>query len=177
MSFLFGSSKTTTPTLTGQGQQLYNMLNGGLGGIFNDPLGGLGSIQTAGMQQINSSYQDAPRLMTRLLASRGYGSSGNMGDALYKTNLARLGALNSYQGTIANLASSRQMNAAQILNSMLGTQVGSKTTTIDPFSAFEGIGSMLMSPMSSSSILSKIFNGGGGGDFGDDGGDGENGDD
>jgi|SRR5579872_6728004 len=152
MSFLFGSTKTTnsstTPTLTGQGQDLYQQLLNFGTNLTSSPSAGLQPIQAAGEEQINSSFGNIPAVISKQMASRGYGSSGSMGDTMYQTQLARLGALGQFQGNIAGLASQRQMQGGSLMEQLLGTQVGStgtsKTTTMDPSGLFSALGTMLM---------------------------------
>lgn len=153
MSFLFGSTKTTnsstTPTLTGSGQQLYDQLLNFGTGVLNNPSAGLQPIKTAAEENINSAYGNIPQIISKQMASRGYGSSGSFGNTMYQTQLGRLGSLSSLNGQMAQLASSRQFSAAGLMDQMLGqTGVGqsstSKTTTMDPMQAFSALGTMLM---------------------------------
>lgn len=134
--------------MTGQGQSLYNQLNNFGTSVLNDPMAGLQPIENAGIQSINSSYGNIPQAISKQMASRGYGSSGAMGDALYKTELGRLGSIGQLQGQMAQLASQRQMQAGGLMGSMLNTQVGSNQhsvqTTMDPSGLFSALGTMLM---------------------------------
>ena len=152
MQYLFGSTKTTnsstTPTLTAAGSDLFNQLSSFGSSVLNNPSAGLQPIQAAGEESINSAYGNIPQAISKQMASRGYGSSGSMGDTMYQTQLARLNSQSQFQGQIASLASQRQMQAGGLMEQLLGTQVGqnsnSKTTTMDPSSAFSALGTMLM---------------------------------
>jgi hypothetical protein len=151
MSFLFGSSSETktTPTLTAQGQGLFDQLHSFGTSLLTDPSSGLQPIKQAGEESINNSYGNIPQVISSSLAKRGYGSSGSMGDSLYKTQLARLGSLSQYQGQFANLVSNRQLAGGSLMDQLMQTQVGSDQTkkTVDPsqfFSALGSLGSLLM---------------------------------
>lgn len=119
------------------------------------------------MQQINSSYGNIPDIISTSMAKRGYGSSGNMGNSMYQTQLARLGSQSQFQGQMAGLTSQRQMQAGGLMDQLLQTQVGKNTntqeTTVDPMAAFSALGSLLMMPTGgagTASLLSKLFSGG-----------------
>lgn len=133
--------------MTGQGSQLFNQLLNFGTGVMNDPSAGLQPIQQAGMEQINSSYGNIPQVISASMAKRGYGSSGSMGDAMYKAQLARLGSQSQFQGQMANLSSQRQFQAGGLMDDLLRTQIGStgtsKTTTMDPFQSLMGLGSLI----------------------------------
>jgi hypothetical protein len=105
-------------------------------------------IQAAGEEQINNSYGNIPQIISTQMAQRGYGSSGSMGNTMYQTQLGRLNSQSQFQGQMANLASQRQFSAGSLMDSMLNTQVGqnqnSTTTTMDPSSLFSALGTMLM---------------------------------
>lgn len=152
MSFLFGNSTTTnssnTPTLTGQGQPLFDQLSSFGSNVLNDPSAGLQPIKNAATEQINNSYGNIPKTISTQMARRGYGSSGSMGDTMYQTQLSRLGSVSNLNGQMAQLASSRQLSVADLMDNLLHTQVGStgtsKTTTMDPSALFSSLGAMLM---------------------------------
>lgn len=97
---------------------------------MTDPTAGLAPIRNAGLQQINQAYSGVPGQVAQQMASRGYGSSGKMGDAMYKTNLARAGSVSGLEGQLANMGIQQQQYGAslaeQLLNSLKGT---SNTTT------------------------------------------------
>jgi len=134
--------------MTASGSALYNQLLNFGTGVMNNPSAGLQPVQAAGEEQIDSSYGNIPQTISKQMASRGYGSSGSMGNSMYQTQLARLGAQGQFQGTMANLASQRQMQGGSLMEQLLGTQVGqsgtSTTTTSDPGQLFGALGSLLM---------------------------------
>jgi hypothetical protein len=123
------SSKTTMPTMTPTGQALNSANSSFLTGILNDPQAGMGPIQTAGEQAINSSYAGSADTISRMMASRGYGSSGNMGNTMYQTDLSRLSGLSQYNGTMAQLESNRQMQASGDANQLTQINTGSTVST------------------------------------------------
>jgi len=133
--------------MTPQGSQLFNSLLNFGNGVISDPMAGLQPITNAGMENINSGYGNIPGIVSKSMASRGYGSSGTEGDAMYKAQLARLGSISNFQGQMADLASRRQFQAGDLMDNMLRTQIGqtgtSKTTEMDPFQALMGLGTML----------------------------------
>ncbi len=99
----------------------------------NDPTAALAPIRQAGLQQINQSYAGVPQQVTQQLASRGYGSSGDMGDSLYKVGLAKAGAQSGLEGQLATQGIQNQQFGAslgeQLLNSLKGTSSSSSGTT------------------------------------------------
>jgi hypothetical protein len=89
----------------------------------------MGPIQTAGEQSINQNYKNSGDIISRMMASRGYGSSGNMGNTMYQTDLSRLSDLSSFKGTMANLISTRQQNAASQDETLIGENSGKNVST------------------------------------------------
>jgi len=134
--------------MTPTGSSLFNQLNSFGTGLISDPSAGLQPIKAAGDAAINSAYGNIPATISKQMATRGYGSSGSMGDTEYQTQLARLNAQSQFNGNIATLASNRQMQGGSLMEQLLGTQIGSssqsQTETVNPMAAFSALGSMLM---------------------------------
>lgn len=147
MAFLFGSSSsgtsTTGPVTTGPGSAPYGDLLSFSQQLLNNPSQGMQPIANAGMEEINSSYGNIPQVVSSAMAKRGYGSSGDMGDTMYKTQLGRLSSLSQFQGQMANLTSQRQMSAAQIMQSLMGHTTNTTSSTVNPAAAFSSLGTIM----------------------------------
>ena len=104
---------------------------------MTDPMAAMAPMRNAGLQNINASYANVPGQISSQMASRGYGSSGAMGDAMLKTNLARAGAQSGFEGQLAQMGQQQQQYgsglAQQLLNSMKGS-----TTTADGTTSSSG---------------------------------------
>jgi hypothetical protein len=96
------SSETIDSTKAGQQQYTYTpeqtALQSNLIGVLNQLLQGPNSpqiqaLQTQSANQINSEYQGVGDRMNRFLAARGFGKSGQAGEAQLRTELGRQGAL------------------------------------------------------------------------------------
>jgi len=133
-------STSTQATLTPEMQQLMQQLLGYSNKSMTDPMGAMAPMRNAGLQNINASYANVPGQISSQMASRGYGSSGAMGDAMLKTNLARAGAQSGFEGQLAQMGQQQQQYgsglAQQLLNSMKGT-----TTTADGTTSSSGTNS------------------------------------
>lgn len=174
-SAIGSGSKTvkTTSTLPPELQGAENTDLDTLQKILQSPSAGLGPIQQSSSDAINRAYATLPQTATNKLAARGFGSSGKVGDAVYDTEGARLGAQSDLYGQIAQLSSSRQLSAAQILQSMVASGRGQSTTypSNAGSAALTTAGSSLGS-LSALIMLQHMINGGGSspstsGNFGD----------
>lgn len=161
---LASGSKTSTsttgvsPAYQGQQDSLLAMLQK----MLADPSSGLAPQESADSSAINRSYATMPDTVTQMLASRGFGSSGKVGDAVYDTEGQRLGAQSQLYGQYAGLASQRQMTAAQMMQQILS---GNRTTTSTtpnnaPASALLSTGNGLQN-LTALQTLQTMINGGG----------------
>lgn len=159
------STATSTPNFTPAEQSLVDQLLKYSGDTVSDPSAGLGPLKTASMESINRSYGNLPQIISKYMAQRGYGSSGEFGNSLYQTQLGRLGSLADFQGQFANLVSNRQQNAASLGDRLLSTVTGRTSTSTTPDTslsngllsagnAFNNIGLLAM--------MQKMLGGGGG---------------
>lgn len=163
-SIAASGSKTTTstPTLSpglqaGQTASLNDLM-----GILQNPSAGLAPVQQAGADSINRSFATMPQTATQALAGRGFGSSGQVGDAVYDTEGARLDAQSGLYGQMASLASSRQLSADQIMQSMISS--GKGTTTTGPNQSVAGgllSGGSALSNLTVLQTLQHMINNGG----------------
>ena len=157
-------TSSTSPTLSPELQSAQSGQLSTLRGITSDPSAGLGPIKQAAQDSINRGYAKLPQLASTKLAARGFGASGKVGDAVYDTEGARLGDLSQLHGKIAELASSRQLTASQILEQMINSGRGSTTTGTSPG---QGLAAGLQSGASSLAnwsalhTLSEMFKNGG----------------
>jgi hypothetical protein len=91
----------------------------------NNPTAALSPIRNAGLQGINQQYAAVPDQVARSMASRGYGSSGAMGNAMFNTNLARAGSVAGLEGQLAQMGLQNQQFGASLGNQLLNTGKGS----------------------------------------------------
>jgi len=100
---------------------------------MTDPTAAMAPMRNAGLANINQSYANVPGQVSSQMASRGYGSSGTMGDAMLKTNLARAGSQSNFEGQLAQMGQQQQQYgsglAQQLLNSLKGTTTTANGTT------------------------------------------------
>jgi hypothetical protein len=167
------ASQSSTPTFSPQLQQMMNQLLSYSASSMSNPMQMLAPIQNAGLQSINQSFASVPSQVAQQMASRGYGSSGSAGDAMYNANLARSGAVSNFQGQISSDAINQMNNGAslgeQLLNtgkgtSSTGTSSGTTSGTADTSGSSttttSGLGNILSS-LSSLLMLSSPSSGGG----------------
>jgi hypothetical protein len=177
LSGLLGGSQTTntsgstsasaTPTFSPQLQQLMtNLLNYSSTSMSN-PTAALKPVENAGLNSINQTYATAPATVAKNMASRGYGSSGTMGDAMFNTGLARAGAVSNFEGGIATDAINQQNFGASLGEQLLNTGKGTSTTGTSNSTSTQtstpGLGDILGSL---ASLLMAVPTGGGGGSSG-----------
>jgi hypothetical protein len=122
-------TSTSNPTFSPQLQDMMNQLLAYSSNSMSNPAQMFAPIQNAGLQSINSSFAAVPGQVSAQMASRGYGSSGAAGDAMYQANLSRANAVSGFQGTLAN-DEINQMNAgASLGENLLNTGKGTSTTS------------------------------------------------
>lgn len=122
------SSSSTNPTFSPQMQELMDQLAQYSSSSMTNPMALFAPVQQAGLQAINESYASAPKTVAQQMASRGYGSSGSAGDAMYQANLARSGAVSGLQGTLSTDAINQMNAGASLGEQLLNTTKGSSTT-------------------------------------------------
>jgi hypothetical protein len=100
---------------------------------MTDPTSTLAPMRKAGLQQINQAYSSVPGQVTQQMARRGYGSSGAMGDEMYRTGLARAGAVSGLEGQLADRGIQQQQFGAslsdQLMQALRGTDSSTSGTT------------------------------------------------
>lgn len=173
-SALSGKPKTntqtnsTTPTLTPQMQALMDQLSKFSSDSISNPSAGLAPIKNAAVDNVNRNYMSVAPRLNKSFASRGYGSSGGLGDAMLQTEFARGGDLSKLEGDFADRAISRQNFGAGLGESLLsfgrgatstGTSTGPDTSLSNGLlsggNALENLSRLLM--------LSNVLKGGGSG--------------
>ena len=126
-------SSSSTPTFSPDLQALMKQLLSYSGSSMTDPTAAFAPVRNAGLQQINQAYAGVPGQVAKQMASRGYGSSGAAGDAMYRANLARAGSVSSFEGDLAQKAIEQQNFGStlgmQLLNAGRGTSTTSSGTT------------------------------------------------
>jgi hypothetical protein len=155
------STSSTTPTLSPEMKALQDRLAAYSNDEMVDPSKGLAPIRTAGLDNINRTFMDIPSRLSSQFASRGYGSSGDFGSSLYKTEYARGGAISDLEGQLAAMANSNRAHGADIGQRLLNSGQGSTSTSTGPdTSVGSGINSGL-STLTSLFTLSQLLKGGG----------------
>src|ERR1035441_8254141 len=122
-------ASSSTPTFSSGLQSLMDSLQGYSTQSMTNPSAQLAPIQSAGLDQINQQYATAPDTVSAQLASRGYGSSGLMGNSLVKVANAKAGAQSSFNGQLAGDAVQQSQFGANLANSLLNTGKGTSATT------------------------------------------------
>jgi hypothetical protein len=92
---------------------------------MQNPMGQLAPIRNAGLQAINQQYAGVPDQVSRAMASRGYGSSGAMGNAMFNTNLQRAGAASGLEGQLATMGQQQSQFGGSLSQSLLNSLKGS----------------------------------------------------
>lgn len=172
-SFLSGRPRTTTSTTTpswGPGQQdLLNQLQNYASTQMNNTDPSFQQMRMAGADRINRRYATLPDQISRQMASRGYGSSGNFGNSMYQTNYARSGEMSDLESQIMQMIMNQRNQGAslsqQLLNSTRATtttgntpDVSGSNALLSGANAFSNIGTLLS--------LSNILKAGRGGEYG-----------
>lgn len=157
------SSASVTPTMTPEMQALMDKLSSYSSESMDNPTAGMAPIKNAATDQINRNYMDIPNRLSSQFASRGYGSSGNFGNSLYKTAIARGGDLSNLEGQFAQAGINQRNFGASLGANLLNFGKGSTSTATSPdmsLSAGLGAGANGLSNLSTLLMLSKVLNGG-----------------
>lgn len=147
-------------------QQLQSKLLAYSNQSMNDPQAGFAPIKTAAIDSVNRNYMDMPSRLSSQFASRGYGSSGNFGNSLYRTELSREGDMSSIESQFAKAAIDQRNQGASLGERLLASGRGTTSTSTGPdTSAANGFmsGGNALENISTLMMLSKALKGGGGG--------------
>lgn len=126
-------------------------------------------LRKAGLDNINRSYMGIPSRISSALASRGYGSSGDVGGSLYKAEYERGGAISDLEGKLAAMANGNRTNAMGLTSQFIGSQTGgTQTETTNP--GWGGVIAGGLSGLTTLIGLNSLLKGGGGGSGGGGGG-------
>lgn len=98
-------------------------------GLLTDPSAGLEPIRAASTDRINRRYAAMPDKLSERFASRGYGSSGDFGNSLYETEVARSGELFDLDSQIAQLILAEKNQGASLSEQLLGMTRGTTSTS------------------------------------------------
>lgn len=172
-SFLSGRPRTTTSTTTptwAPGQQdLMNQLQNYSSNQMNNTDPAFQQMRLNAADQINRRYAIMPSQISRQMASRGYGSSGNFGNTMYASAQAQSGEQSDLQTQIMQMIMNQRNQGASLSQQLLNATRGSTSTGTTPDvstsnallsggNAFSNIGTLLS--------LSSILKGAGGGSSG-----------
>jgi hypothetical protein len=133
-SALSGRPKTTTqqssstPTFSPELQALMSQLGQYSSASMANPMSTFDAMRGPGLDKINRQYDLMPQQLTTQMARRGYGSSGAMGNTMFQTQLARAGAVNNFEGQLAQMAADRQQQGASLGTSLLNLGRGNQGT-------------------------------------------------
>lgn len=157
-------TSTTTPTLSPQMQQVMDQLLAYQQTTMANPESGLAPIKTAAQERINRNYAGAPDRIQSQLSRRGYGSSGKLPAGLYGLESSRMGDLGDIEGKFAQIGSDRSMQAASIVQNILGSMRGSTTTGTMPGNPGAGLSAAgtSLGNLSSLMMLQQMLKGGNG---------------
>lgn len=124
-----GGTTSSTPTFSSGLQSLMDSLQNYSTQSMSNPTAQLAPIQNAGLDQINQQYASVPNTVSTQLASRGYGSSGLMGNSLTQVANAKAGAMSSFNGQLASDAVQQSQFGGTLANQLLNTGKGSSGTS------------------------------------------------
>jgi hypothetical protein len=153
------STASTTPTLDPSLQPLQDDL---IGRIRQRLEGGtdLSPIKAPAIEAINRRYRNLPSAIGADFASRGYGSSGVMQQAIAATHANRLGDLNDLEGKFAGFQIDQDNQAQDLAARLLASGRGSSTVQTQPGNvAGAGISSGLET-LTTLLTLGRMMNGG-----------------
>jgi hypothetical protein len=173
-SLLSGKPKTsqqtssTTPTLTPEMQALMDRLSKFSTDSIDNPQAGFAPIKNAAVDNVNRNYMSLTPRISKQFASRGYGSSGGLGDTMLQTEFARGGDLSQLEGQFADRALTQRNFGANLGANLLNFGKGSSssgTSTGPDMSLSNGLLSAGngISNLSTLLMLSNVLKGGGAG--------------
>jgi hypothetical protein len=125
-------TSTTTPTWSPEMTQLQDQLRGYSSSLMSDPSAGLAPVKAANTESINRRYAAMPDQISRSMAARGYGSSGNFGNSMYQSQYARAGDLSQLDNAIAQMTLSQKNQGASIAEQLMAMTRGTKSTGSTP---------------------------------------------
>lgn len=133
---LAGRSKTytstSTPTWSPEMSALRDRLSSYSQNLMTDPSAGTAPIRAAAQERINRRYAAMPDTISRQMAARGYGSSGNFGNTMYQTAYQRSGELSDLDAQMANLILQQKSQGASLSEQLLNLTRGTTTTGNTP---------------------------------------------
>jgi hypothetical protein len=157
-SSLLNRKQTVTGSNMPQWTPDQQAIQGTLRGLIEQRMKGDGSslqpLRTAAVEGINRRFRDAPSVVSQKLAARGYGSSGKMGNTLYRMESDRLSGLGDLDAKFAGLqldqenrivdeamrygfASPGQTSTQTIPGNMLGGGIGAGLETFTSLFALD----------------------------------------
>ena len=132
--------------------------------LMRDPSAGLQPMKTASQDAINRRYNAMPGQVSRMMATRGYGSSGSMGNTMYQTAMGRSGEMSDLESRISQMILAQKNTGANLSQQLLQMSRGSTSTGTTPSTAlsdgFMSAGNGLNN-IATMLTLSKLLKGGG----------------
>ena len=129
------TTSTTTPTWSPEMQRLQSQLADYSSNLMRDPSAGLQPTLINNQDRINREYMQMPGQVSRMMAARGYGSSGSMGNTMYKLAMGRSGDMSDLQSRIAQMILSQKNQGASLSEQLLQLTRGSTSTGNTPSTA------------------------------------------
>jgi hypothetical protein len=152
-------TSSSTPTWGPEYKGLQDQLMGYSQNLMSDPGKGLEPIRTAGADRINRRYQSMPGKISQNMASRGYGSSGEMGNTMYQTEFARSGEMSDLEELMSKLMLDQQNKGATIGQNLLQMGRGVEGENITPGNVAGGALNGGLQTMSTMMALNKADSG------------------
>jgi hypothetical protein len=159
--------KTVTGSNTPQWTPDQQAIQGTLRGLIEQRMNGGGTslqpLRTAAVEGVNRRYRDAPAIVSQKLAARGYGSSGKMGNTLYRMESDRLSDLGDLDAKFAGLQLDQENRTVdEAMRYGFASPGNASTQTIPGNMLGGGIGAGLET-FTSLFALDRLLKGGGGG--------------
>lgn len=135
---------------------------------INNPSAGLAPIKNAAIDNVNRNYMKVGSRLGSSFASRGYGSSGGLGNAMLQTEFQRGGDLSNIEGEFGKAAIERQNFGAGLGQNLLNFGRGSTSTgtsTTPDTSLSNGLlsGGNALGNLASLLMFNNVLKGGGSG--------------
>ena len=156
----------TTPTWDPANQGLLDQTRASVSGTLSNPSQYVEPMRLKGIDSINRRYRDVPGRVSEQLAQRGYGSSGEMGKGLFKTEMSRFGDVSDFENMINQMILGEKNSAIGQSQNLLSLTRGTESEGTIPGNA---AGAGLMSAgsglenIATLMMLTKALQGAGGG--------------
>jgi hypothetical protein len=155
-------TQTMTPSWSPEMQDLQKKLSAYSSGLLTDPAAGTAPIKANAEEAVNRRYAAMPDVISRSMAARGYGSSGNFGNTMYESGYRRSGELSDINSQIAQLILQQRNTGASLADRLLEMTRSTTSTGNTPSTAAADAfmsGGNALSNISTLLTLSKLLKG------------------